>query len=75
MFLEILLGLAKALSAGIEQADLEERINKKMNHLASALADIKLPAGSLPEWVRGDFTADELFWFATSLTAFFDSGD
>jgi hypothetical protein len=74
VFLEVLLALAKALSTGIETASLETRINRKVQDLASALAKLQFPRNSLPEWVREDFSEDELFWFATAMTAFCDEG-
>lgn len=74
IFLEILLGLAKALSAGLQAADLEDRINKKIRDLAAALTKLQFPRKSLPGWVREDFSDDELFWFATAMTAFYDEG-
>lgn len=74
VFLEVLLGLAKALSKGIKEASLEDRINRKIQDLATALGKVRFPRGSLPAWVRDEFSEAELFWFATSLTAFFDEG-
>ncbi len=74
VFLEVLLALAKALSVGIKNADLESRINMKMKVLADALAKLQFPRKGLPVWIREDFNEDELFWFATALTAFFDEG-
>lgn len=74
IFLEILLGLAKALSQGIEAADIEDRINAKLRELSTALASLQFPRRSLPEWIREDFSDDELFWFATAMTAFYDEG-
>lgn len=74
VFLEILLALAKALGSGIAAADIETRINAKVQHLAVALAKLKFPRNSLPEWVRDDFSEDQLFWFATAMTAFYDEG-
>lgn len=74
VFLEILLGLAKALSVGMEHADLEARINAKIQDLAKALANLRFPRKSLPPWIREDFSEDELFWFATAMTAFYDEG-
>ena len=73
-FLEILLALAKALATGIEAATLEERINRKIQHLSQALSRVAFPRGSLPDWIRNDFSDSELFWFATSMSAFFDEG-
>lgn len=74
IFLEILLALAKGLSKGLGEATLETRINLKMASLASALSKMMLPMGSLPEWVRKEFSESELFWFATAMTAFYDEG-
>jgi len=74
VFLEILLALAKALGSGIAEADIETRINLKLQQLASSLAVLTFPRNSLPEWVREDFSEDQLFWFATAMTAFFDEG-
>ena len=74
VFLEILLALAKALSTGMEAASLETRINRKIQDLAVALTKLQFPRNGLPEWVRKDFSEDELFWFATAMTAFCDEG-
>jgi len=74
VFLEILLALSKALSTGIESADLETRINQRIQALASALSKLTFPRKSLPHWVREDFTDKELFWFATAISAFYDDG-
>ena len=74
IFLEILLALAKGLSKGLGEASLETRINLKMASLAAALSKMMLPMGSLPEWVRKEFSESELFWFATAMTAFYDEG-
>ncbi len=74
VFLEVLLALAKALSTGIKTADLEARINRKIQALADALRRMTFPKNSLPEWVREDFNESELFWFATALSAFYDEG-
>jgi len=74
VFLEILLGLAKALSTGMQSVDLETRINRKIRELSRALARLQFPRNSLPDWIREDFTEDELFWFATAMTAFYDEG-
>jgi Type II restriction endonuclease EcoO109I len=74
VFLEVLLALAKALGSGIAEADIETRINVKLQQLAASLAILSFPKNSLPEWVREDFNQDQLFWFATAMTAFFDEG-
>lgn len=74
VFLEILLALSKALASGLQAADLETRINKKIQALATALGKMMFPRDSLPDWVREDFSENDLFWFATALTAFYDEG-
>lgn len=74
VFLEILLGLARALALGVKNAEIETRINAKLTQLATALLNLRLERKSLPVWVRTEFTEDQLFWFATALTAFFDDG-
>ena len=51
-----------------------DRINKKIRDLAAALTKLQFPRKSLPGWVREDFSDDELFWFATAMTAFYDEG-
>ena len=74
VYLEILLGLAKALSQEIESDELENRINRKLAQLSGALIRLKLPRKSLPDWIKDELSEDELFWFATAMTAFFDEG-
>jgi hypothetical protein len=74
VFLEILLALAKALGSGIAEAAIENRINSKLQQLAASLASLQFPRNSLPDWVREDFREDQLFWFATAMTAFYDEG-
>ena len=39
-----------------------------------ALAKLQFPRNTLPEWVRQEFSEDQLFWFATAITAFYDEG-
>lgn len=74
VFLEIILALSKALATGMQAGNLEDKINVKIQALATALGKLKFPRGSLPRWVRKDFSENELFWFATALSAFYDEG-
>ncbi len=74
VFLEMLLSLSKALSKSAAEVDLESRINKKISQLAGAIANLQFPRASLPEWVREDFSDDELVWFAIAMSAFYDEG-
>ncbi|MFA6561497.1 MAG: PmeII family type II restriction endonuclease [Verrucomicrobiia bacterium] len=74
VFLEVLLALAKALNLAAKQADLETRINLKIEALRSALKGLMFPRKGLPTWVSESLSDTELFWFATALTAFYDEG-
>jgi hypothetical protein len=74
VFLEVLLALARALSQGMGSADLESRINAKILALTQALGRLMFPRASLPDWVREEFSEDQLFWFATAMSAFYDEG-
>ena len=74
VFLEILLGLARALAIGVENTSIEDRINAKIRLLADALSNLQFSPNTLPAWIREDFNEDQLFWFATALSAFFDEG-
>jgi hypothetical protein len=74
VFLEVMLALAKAVSSDVVAADLEARINKKLQALSGALSKLMFPRNTLPEWVREDLKEDNLFWFATAITAFYDEG-
>jgi hypothetical protein len=74
VFLEVLLALAKSLAKGIETSNLESRINIRLQQLSFALSHLQFPRQSLPDWIRDDFTEEQLFWFATAMTAFFDEG-
>lgn len=74
VFLEILLGLARALALGVENTSIEDRINAKIRMLATALSNLQFSRHTLPEWVRSDFNENQLFWFATALSAFYDEG-
>ena len=74
IYLEILIGLSKALSQGIESSNIEDKINGRIRQLSAALSRLQLPAKSLPDWVTSEFSENELFWFTTAMTAFFDEG-
>jgi hypothetical protein len=73
-FLEVLLALVKALQASKKKMDLEGRINLKIQYLAHALATIQLSPGSLPLWMKNEFSEDELFWLTTAISSFYDEG-
>ena len=74
VYLKILLGPAKALSRETRSSSLEDRINEKLSQLSQAVAQLRFPRGSLPEWAQREFSEDELFWFATAMSAFFHEG-
>jgi hypothetical protein len=74
IYLEVLLALTKALANKAVAATLEDRINLKMAQLSENLSKLIFPRKTLPEWIREDFSENELFWLATAMTAFFDEG-
>jgi hypothetical protein len=74
VFLEVLLGLARALAMGVENTAIEDRINAKIRQLSLALQNLQFSRNTLPEWIRDDFNEDQLFWFVTALSAFYDEG-
>jgi len=59
---------------GIGAQKIETSINSRLKDLVKALEKLQFPRSCLPKWVINDFSDDELFWFATGLTAFFDEG-
>jgi len=74
VFLEILLGLAKALSKGVDRKFIEEGVNLRIRKLSNALSTLQFPRGCLPEWIKDEFNEDELFMFTTAMSAFYDEG-
>lgn len=74
VYLEVLLALSRALSKGVAEADIESRVNAKIGQLAQAIANLQFPRKSLPNWVRDEFASEELVWFATAMSAFYDDG-
>jgi hypothetical protein len=74
VFLEVLLSLAKALSEVMAAADLESKINARVDALIDGLKRLKFPRQRLPEWIRKDFNDKQLFWFSTAISAFYDGG-
>lgn len=75
IYLEILLGLAIAMSDILEDGTtIEEGINSRLTALARALIKMQLSKDALPDWLEREITEDELFWFMTALSSFFDEG-
>ncbi len=74
VFLEVLLGMAKALAQSKAELSLEERLKEKVRQLQAAFEQVVFPANTFPEWVQKGFSATELLWFAAAVTAFFDRG-
>lgn len=74
VFLEVLLALAKALEQVNGEADLEARINARIQALMLGFQNVLLKPHTFPDWVRADFTEKHLFWLTTAMTAFYDHG-
>jgi hypothetical protein len=74
VFLEVLLGLARALTQSRAELSLEERLKEKVRQLQIAFEQVVFPAKTFPDWVQKGFSENELLWFAAAVTAFFDRG-
>jgi Type II restriction endonuclease EcoO109I len=74
VFLEVLLGLAKALADNPLRESFEERVTAKVRSLADALYRMTLPTDSLPDWFRDDFSEAEVAWLTPAMSAFYDQG-
>ena len=76
VFLEILLGLAMAFKDLLQDGtSIEEGINSRLAALAAAMLKMTFAKDTLPDWVEQQgFTEDQLFYFATALSAFYDDG-
>ena len=75
IFLEILLALSIALSNLLEEgASIEEGINERLRALATSLMKMQLSKDSLPSWLEQEISDDELFWFMTAMSSFYDDG-
>lgn len=73
-FLEVLLALADALREVSQGRSVEERLNERLQMLGDAIKGLKFSRGSLPGWVRDEFSEGELVWLASAMTTFFDEG-
>lgn len=72
-FLEVLLGLARALRLAHERSDIGAALNERLDLLGDAFRSLRFPEGdSLPAWVGEDLGVTELTWFAAAMSAFFD---
>jgi len=72
VFVEVLLALAKALREGAESRQFEDIYNERLEMLAKAILELRLPRESVPKWVKESFTPAELNWLAAAASAFFD---
>lgn len=76
VFLEILLALSLAFKDLLRDGtSIEEGINSRLAALASAMLKMTFAKDTLPDWVaQQGFTDDQLFYFTTALSAFYDDG-
>jgi hypothetical protein len=76
VFLEILLALAMAFKDLVRDGtSIEEGINSRLQALAAAMLKMSFAKDTLPDWVdQHGFSDDQLFYFATALSAFYDDG-
>lgn len=72
-FLEVLLGLAKALRLAHEKEDIGAALNERLDLLGNAFRSLKFPEGGhLPAWIGRSLGITELTWLAAAMSAFFD---
>lgn len=72
-FLEVLLGLARALRLAHEKEDIGAALNERLDLLGDAFRTLKFPEGDdLPGWISNDLGLTELTWLAAAFSAFFD---
>lgn len=76
VFLEILLALAMSFKDLLHDGtSIEEGINSRLTALAAAMLKMTFAKDTLPDWVEEQgFTEDQLFYFTTALSAFYDEG-
>ena len=74
VFIEVLLGLLEGLKQGETAASLETLVNRKIQRLSQAIQSLALPEGSIPQWMSEQYDENELLWFMSALTTFFDQG-
>lgn len=73
-FLEVLLALADALRKVSKGDEVRDSLGKRLDMLGDAIKNLKFPRGSLPSWVRDEFSDPELVWLASTMTTFYDEG-
>ena len=72
-FIEVLLGLAKALRMAHEREDIGAALNERLDLLSDAFRSLKFPEGDdLPKWIGEGLGLTELTWLAAAMAAFFD---
>jgi hypothetical protein len=76
VFLEVLLALSMAFKELLEEGTtIEEGINSRLTALASALLKMTFAKDTLPDWLEEHaLSDDQLFYFTTALSAFYDEG-
>lgn len=74
VYLEVLLGLAKALKEIRAKNILQEPLNKKIQDLGTAILELQFEEADLPSWLQKEFSNEEMVWLASAITAFYDNG-
>lgn len=71
-FVEVLLALSAALRDIGGSDTVQNSLNRAIGSLGRAILDLQIPREAFPGWMTREFSDDELSWFVTGLTAFFD---
>lgn len=76
VFLEVLLSLSMAFKELLQDGStIEEGINSRLAALAQAMLKMAFARDTLPAWIEEQaFSEDQLFYFATALSSFYDEG-
>lgn len=73
VFLEVLLGLARALRLAHEKEDIGTALNERLDILGEEFRALRFPEGDrIPRWIGKKLGVTELTWLAAAISAFFD---
>ena len=74
VFVEVLLGLLRALKKQETKTSLESLVNTKIQELSQAIQSLALPEKAIPDWMHKEFDENDLLLFISAAQSFFDQG-
>ncbi|CAN5401248.1 hypothetical protein BH24ACT7_BH24ACT7_05320 [soil metagenome] len=72
VFLEILMALLKALRVTTQSGAVEVALDRAIGELATSIYRMR-PSGDLPDWVKDEFSVEELLLLQAAAAAFYDT--